>query len=315
LSGAARNLLHAALLALPAIAVGQDYPSFIGSATPTPTPPPIELAESLPLTEFGQVLAGDALSTQTWTLVRARVEPALEAVRVQILLAATDEEMTQAESTVEEALAAVEKLAPAYAPSQQQALRSLANRILRLVSLMLSDSRAGESARVSTSDRLLRRATEEWNQLLARSDAERGLPPEYLVLPPRGWNVGYFELPDFRGRIMGWSIDQLIVEYRSRLLTIEESFHPKRRCEEVSLTGVREMGELARELASRTWEFPHNSREPFRNSALRLDVMAENLHDYLREDNALYAKRQLRTIDRAMRETEAFLTLRQPTAK
>ncbi|MCC5876352.1 MAG: hypothetical protein JJU11_09070, partial [Candidatus Sumerlaeia bacterium] len=180
-------------------------------------------------------------------------------------------------------------------------------RMEQQILFMVEDFTEGEFRRVSSTNRLLNRSMSELHTLLARSDIDRGwVATDYSELPG-GWNPGNFSSPDFARQIRAWNGRTLISEYRNRHSRLAQAHQRRNMRELVWLT--YEMGELARELARRTDEVPTLSREPFRNAALRLDVMAENLRDFITESRRLHSRRQLYAINLAIRDAERYLDL------
>ncbi len=257
-----------------------------------------------------QVLADDLASTVTWTNTRARLDPGVEEVRMLMLASANPEEVEAAAEKFLADLEAILAMAPYQAPGQQTGLMIHRDRIRRQLSLILSDYRVHELKQMQSTDELLRLSMDEFHRLLFHSDLDRGAGASGYRRVPEDWVVGDFTEPSFAEHIAGWSGSQLLAGYADRMELLTEALRRKKLSRNRDPMVAIEMGELARELARRTYEVPVTSQVPFRNTALRLDVLAENLHDYIKADNGPYARRQLRAMSKAADEAQAFLALR-----
>ncbi len=314
------------------------YPSFVTGegeiaeqdeeATPVPTPTPVVTREDkagpalvvpedpLPVEALGAtaladppttlVEEDDRPSTETWHATRARVGPALATLRGMLDGQATGGEVAaQVEGLLAE-YEAVVGMAAVQAPRQAQALHALRNRLERQLLYIADDYARARWRQLRNTEELLARNAAEFDRLLLQSDLDRGDAREGVALLPRGWNPGYFVLPEFAQTIGGWSADRLLDEYETRFEYIEQQLKTR---EAPSRMATLEMGELARRLATQTARVPVNARVPLRNAALRLEVLAEVIDEYLREDNRLYALRQLRETGRAIGDVRAYLEM------
>ena len=257
-----------------------------------------------------QVLADDLASTVTWTNTRARLDPGMEEVRMLMLASANPEEVEAAAEKFLADLEAILAMAPYQAPGQETGLVIYRDRIRRQLTLILSDYRMHESAQLQSTDELLRLSMDEFHRLLFHSDLDRGSGSDGYRRVPDDWKVGDFTEPAFAEHIAGWSGSQLVAGYADRVEILTEALRRKKLSRNRDPIVAIEMGELARELARRTYEVPVTSQVPFRNTALRLDVLAENLYDYIKADNGPYARRQLRVMGKTAGEAQAFLALR-----
>lgn len=311
------------------------YPGFISgnnnAPARTPAPPPAvvpdeamdvadeeeeetvilrDVVRATPLPDFNApiVLAGDLLTTDTWHATRRRLEPGIEEMRMLMLARALSEEVDAQLDEVLYDFRLIVTMADIQAPTQRDSLALYRDRIARQLNLIADDYRFGRWRQIENTDELLRFSVESFLYLLEESDADRGaedLIPQFL---PPNWRVSpAFEDVGFRQLIMGYNGRRLLAEYDARRASVYTALRRNRPYQDLH-TAV-EMGELARELARRIHEVPASSETAFRDSALRLDVLAENLHDYLREENRLYALRQLRHMSKTQDEIATYFTL------
>ena len=303
----------------------EDYPSFVytgdgapAAAVPTATPEPVVADEptSAPVAtppptfvDPPRVLVGDLASTRTWTATRARIEPGFEELRVAFIGGASPDEAAASASRLLTDLDAIVQMAATQAPNQEQSIVWFENRLRRQIRMMISDYMMGDRSRIPTTDRMVRKSLMEFQAVLERSDRERGNPDVGRRSGlPTDWASGEQELRDFAAMIGAWSKEQLADEYRLRAITYYDILKRTRE-EEPALSDAREMSALARELATRDYELPMASRQPYRNCALQLDVLAENLHDHLRNGRRLHARRQTRLILSTFRQLDSYLEL------
>ncbi len=304
----------------------ETYPSFIND-TPPPQPLPSQIEDTsdiqlppeksaepatvedevdpLMMGEFA-TLTADIASTQTWSVSRKRVFDSIEELRISIFTDATPEQIQIEASEVNAYMKILTDAARFQAPAQRSALQFQQGRLSRQLEFLLEDYRRERWDHLSTTDELIRMTMDEVDYLLYRSDLDRGAPiREYL---PRDWNPGTFRDPDFQEMIISWSATRLVQAYKDRIDILDHRV--KNRKLSYNSDYTREMGELARELAIRINEVPVSSQTAFRNSALRLDVMAESLQDFMEEGNRPYSRRHIRFLKDAINETEAYLKLR-----
>lgn len=310
-----------------------QYPRFVGGSAPvaTPTPSPtrtpvpdaaergvqiddevdaftevIELPGEprMPAEIEADVLVADITSTTTWMRVRERMEPHLEQLRILVITSATMEDLVSQTANFSTDLGVLAESAAFQAPRQREAIVYTTSLLQRYLRVLESDYIPADPGRAGTVLPLLGRSMAELEILLAMSDEDRGMDAPGWRLPA-DWDVGGFRAPDFAPTIATMAADQLLAEFRFRNASLQRNLRlPPAQWD---LQSVLEMGELARELANRVQELPASSRTGFRNAALRLDVLAESLHDFMSEGNYLYARRHQRTVEWAARDVENYL--------
>lgn len=273
---------------------------------PTPAPPPPPMVD--PGDRFArrtQVLTHDLATSNTWTATRNHLEGQLEEMRVAILTNAPANEFALLARDFLVDLDVLVEMAPWQAPLQLEGVEYQRDRIEQQVLFLVEDYSAGDTRGVANTNRLISRSMAELHSLLVRSDRDRGWDAIDYTELPGGWNPGDFSLPSFAGQIQSWSGRRLASEYRARFERLQ--FHYRDRTITDHAWMTYEMGEIARELARRSHEVPIVSREPFRNASLKLDVLAENLRDYLEDSRRPHARRQLYSMNLAIRDVERYL--------
>lgn len=277
---------------------------------PPPEPAPAPLPSVDPgdrLARRSQVLMFDLATSNTWTATRHHLEEQLEELRLALVTEAPQEEFAVLARDFLVDLDVLVEMAPWQAPLQLQGIEYQRDRIERQVLHLMSDYTEGDARRIATTNELISRSMADLHSLLVRSDRDRGWDAVDYTELPGGWDPGDFISPTFAGHIQAWSGQRLASEYRDRFRRLQIHYRNRTINDQVWMT--YEMGEIARELARRSYEVPIVAREPFRNACLKLDVLAENLRDYLEDTRRLHARRQLYSMNLAIRDVERYLEL------
>lgn len=274
-------------------------------ATPTPAEAPAEPAEEAArlvterLDRRPQVLAADLSSTTTWLETCARLPKRLEDLRLALLVEASDPEVAAAQDALMIDAERLVEMSATFAPTVVDGARWYAERLARQTELMIRDYRAEDARRALNTDAMADRTVAQLLALLARGSAPAATTgPAASLLA--GWDPGEFRVPGLAARLKGYSRAELFDEYEQRLEAIARGVVGQRVLLYRSL--AVEMGEVARELATRADDLDPLSQRPFVNAALRLDVMAENLHDNLDDRTRAHARRQIAAITEALRD-------------
>ncbi|MEO8376338.1 MAG: hypothetical protein ABI579_01595 [Candidatus Sumerlaeota bacterium] len=287
-----------------------SYPAFITDLTITPQPAPRANDEetTAPITRGPELLVDDVESTTTWINTRARLQPALEELRLTMLSSAADSEISAATEKLSQDLSRVAIMAPGQAPLHSDEVASILNRIDKQVEFILNDYSARDFKRLQSSQDLLQRSVDDLEQVLRESDEDRGKPGSAPVAIPNDWNADGFSSEAFADGIRTMRARETLSAYSERIDTLASKLHSRRLSSNRDVEVAVEMGELARHLALRANEVPVTSQVPFRNAALRLDVLSESLGEYIRDDKSAYTKRQLRYARDCVQRCEGFLS-------
>lgn len=273
----------------------EEEPTPEAEIAPTPRPPV-------------QVLVDDVASTTTWSATRTRIDKGLEDLRLAMLTRSPSGDVAAIFETIKGDFARMALMAPVQAPQQEQGLDFYRERIERQLSLMVRDYTDDRLDRLQNIDSMLRESMENYRELLFRSDLDRGARVERLDVLPPNWNHRPVRNRQFETEIVGWDAQRLLDEYRGRAADLEYALRRDRDVNYSVLT--EEMGALAREAARRGYEVPIASQAAFRNASLRLDVLSQNVVDYLREGNEPHARRQLILCRRAADHVQDYLDLK-----
>jgi len=186
------------------------------------------------------------------------------------------------------------------------------NRIDKQVEFVVDDYDARDFPRLQRSQELLQRSLEELEQTLRLSDEDRGRPYRAPADIPDDWNAGGFSSEDFAYQIRNMRARELLAAYQERVEMLSARQRNRRLSPSRDWETAVEMGEIARHLALRSSEVPIASQVPFRNAALRLDVLSESLGEYIRDGKDAYAKRHLRHARESLRTCLSYLAVREP---
>ncbi|MCC6546949.1 hypothetical protein IT570_07250 [Candidatus Sumerlaeota bacterium] len=288
------------------------YPSFVTRNEATnPVSRPTDETTTGTVTFTPEVLVDDVQSTTTWMSTRARLQPGLEELRLAMLSTASPTEISDSAQKLYDDISRIEIMAPAQAPVQQGRIGELITRIDKQVEFVVDDYTAGDFKRLQSSQDLLQRSLNDLEQVLRESDLDRGRPFRPPAALPVDWNAGAFASPGFADDIRNMRARELLVAYGDRIESIASGLKHNRQAPERDLEIAVEMGELARHLAERSNEVPVASQVPFRDAALRLDVISECLFEYIRDGRNTYTRRQLRHARETLNRCQAYLAGKQ----
>ena len=290
------------------------YPSFVtGNSAPEPSPRATDGETTASLeARAPEVLVDDVQSTTTWMSARSRLQPALEELRVMMISSATPAEISEVTQKLSNDLERIGLMASAQAPLRAEEIARSLNRIDKQVEFVVDDYDARDFPRLQRSQELLQRSLEELEQTLRLSDEDRGRPYRAPADIPGDWNAGGFSSEDFAYQIRNMRARELLAAYQERVEMLSARQRNRRLSPSRDWETAGEMGEIARHLALRSSEVPIASQVPFRNAALRLDVLSESLGEYIRDGKDAYAKRHLRYARESLRTCLSYLAVREP---
>ncbi len=301
------------------------YPDFIISADIVEDEPDAAEAEELEPTaplvfdadeEDTLILEDDPelVEIPTLTGLGENLSAALEDLRMAILAGMDVEDVEQYRAAALAYLDALVDLVESEAPAHTPAMEHYRTHLDRLTGNLLQDYAEEDGRQLENTDRMIHQEFAALEQLLLRADEQIREDVYTPRLIPEDWvrpEVAE-ELQQFATRIGAWPAQRLTGEYRERLRMLDRSLAGQRRTFDDSLTGIAdELYLIGAELSRREYEIHRVSRQSFVNSALRLEVLAEGLRDYLEEENLLYARRHVRIMGRALEQTQGFISLSQ----
>ena len=271
----------------------RDYPGFVAIDD---TPTSVSITAPVP-----QLLTSDDLTTTTWLAVRARIPNVFRLL---------NEERNPARfSLLANELAAdlvrLEILAVSQAPDsaaivEQETTRARSQLTVAIGAVL--DRRAAPTATLELLGETL--------TLLERDIARAELPESTAPNSALNWTSPPGLTNDrFARDIAEWNGARLQREMRVRAALLQRVLAgPRDQWPEKS--EVIELAELARALADRPEEVPYASRVTFRQAALRIEVVAQNLSDFVKDRNRAQARRQVRVLRECLHDTQLFLELR-----
>ncbi len=257
--------------------------------------PEIELVEIPSIADLGESLAS-----------------AIEEIRMAILAGLPEQDVEEQRGEVLALLGTMVDVMEEEAPNHASTMEHYQTHLGRLTANLVEDYAAGDERQLENTDRLIHQEFAGLEQLLLLVD-EQAREDVYMPrLIPEDWvrpEVGE-ELEEFSRRVRAWRAERLTGEYRDRLRLLDRTLAAQRRTFDDSLVEVAgELYLIGVELSRRDYEVHRLSRQSYVNSALRLELLAEGLRDYLEEENVLYARRHVRIMGRALEQTEGYLAL------
>ncbi len=211
--------------------------------------------------------------------------------------------------SLESNLEAFADLAASLAPGEARELASLTKRANLLLENLKRDYAQGTDLEVTATVRMVEQTLGRVEELAARSDRRLGrsaIPG--FVQPPQDWQSSDFEEPSVRLGLVLLNAEQLIDGIETRREELRDS--TRRRLRDEDSRVARELGEMARALVERQGELPAASRRGFVSTALRLEVIAENLSDLHAEGDRLRFRRQLIELQEAIDRVRSYIAIR-----
>ncbi|MBX3729443.1 MAG: hypothetical protein KF858_09685 [Candidatus Sumerlaeia bacterium] len=256
-----------------------------------------------------QVLVADEATSTAWTAVRFQL-----ASRVSTLRAVTRTDdvprLHETIGTLREDLTLFAGIAEIMTPREDWGtMRTALGRTNRLIANLERDMVDGSQQELVTTLRFLEESLLRLEELALLADiANRGgAGPHAMALPP-DWGPLRHGDEAFRTGLVLLNARDLAVELERRRAWLRQESMNRLHVE--APTVAREMAELARALVGRQGEMPDLMRPGFRNAAMRLEVIAENLHDFHREGDRTRFRRQLTALDESLAAVTEYLAQR-----
>lgn len=256
-----------------------------------------------------QVLVADEATSSAWTAVRFQI-----ASRVTTLRAVTrDDDVARLHATIgtlREDLALFARIAEVMTPREDWGtMRTALGRAGRLIDNLERDMVAGSRQELVTTLRFLEESLVRLEELALLADiANRGGTGAHSMALPADWGPLRHGDEAFRTGLVLLNARDLVVELERRRAWLRQESMNRLHIEAPVV--AREMAELARALVGRQGEVPDLMRPGFRHAAMRLEVVAENLHDFHREGDRTRFRRQLAALDESLAAVTEYLALR-----
>ncbi|MDK2972050.1 MAG: hypothetical protein PWP23_1805 [Candidatus Sumerlaeota bacterium] len=256
-----------------------------------------------------EVLVGDEPTSTAWTMIRFRLQTHTADLRSAI----RTDEYEAFRTTIDrlrEDLALYGRIAGAIAPDDEwQEIKAALTRTERLLDNFERDVSVGTLMELSTSARLLEETLLRIEELSVLTDIHNtGLPdPRTMALPPDWGELRYGD-ESMRGTLTLMNAREIASETRRRWRWLREENRGSLKPD----AGVvaRELGELGRALVLRQGELPDLMRPGYRNAALQVEVVAENLADYHRAGDRHRFRQQVELLGEALGRVQEYLDMR-----
>lgn len=243
----------------------------------------------------------DTASTRTLALELAQVSARLEALRGLADQPYYDTNPEESSDQFRTAFLRACGQVAVLRPQARETMESLGARAATLLRYFEQDYAGGSRAAVGNTMRHLGEATAALTAeaALAAGAAEGRADSS---APRDDWIPPGFEDPTFRATLRGRSVRAVLGELPvlrgalGRAVTRDEVF-----------TACIRISEVGRELSSRADSLSPSSRRPFRNTALRADVIGESIYLYSIRNDAERRERQERLLREVEGELAAFL--------
>lgn len=260
------------------------------------------------------LLVDDVPTTSGWQGSRAQLNTTFESLRSSLRqesIATTMEALEEMDEAVEEFAVYARALVHPHA----RELDSLLARMDALRENFVNDLDLGTDVQLVTTMRLMEETLARMEELALISDLAAGrIMQQPLAGLPPDWNDSKFANEAMRLGLSLRNARELMDELkRSREELRRSARRGRLRPEDV--VRFEEMTEMARALVLRQGEFPELMRPGFRNAALQIELVVENLGDYHSERNLPAFRRHLIELDRSFKRAEAFLELRDRLAR
>lgn len=267
------------------------------------------LASLTPAQRDPEVLVADEATSTAWTIVRFRLQTHTAGLRNAVRTNQYEAFRTTIDGLRED-LSLHGRIAAAVAPDNEwEDLRTTLERAGRLLENFERDASVGSPQELMHSARLLEETLVRIEDLSMQVDLRnRGLPDARSMALPPDW--GELRHPDesLRGTLVLMNAREITAETRRRWGWLNEQARTSLKPEAGIVS--REISELGRALVLRQGELPDLMRPGFRNAALQVEVIGENLADYHEARDRHRFRQQTGQLDAALARLEEYLAMR-----
>ncbi|MCB2154592.1 hypothetical protein KQI84_06870 [bacterium] len=254
------------------------------------------------------VLPGDEATTQTWHAVRMGLTAEVSPLRSLVRQGQREAELAEAVDAIERDLDLFQRHAEALAIEESAAIKEVRDKVDKLLDNLVYDYANGYGSQFPTTLRLLEESMARLEDLAKRSDiriGRRGLG-RYASMPD-DWQAPKYPEPIIQPQIAMMTGNEICRTIRERADIMRRE--PKDSLENEGAVAGREIGELARALILRQGDVPPISRRGFRNTALQMDVISENMVEFAQKNDWPNYRRQIIVLDEALERAFLYLEM------
>lgn len=257
--------------------VQEDDPGIGGLLSEGPEPDPEAEAEA----ERAERLVLAIQSTAPYREVRSRLQELPARLRLLLHEPGGEDFVIALLEQYDADMEAFRSLSASLALAEFPEIEEQAARLDSLLDVLARDYAARDERRYPTSLRLIEQSLARLEELAASAE-NRAVPQARATIhdAPGDWGEGRFGDPSLRGALAVQQGAELIDRGRALVRRVSTLGDPALRTE--GEPAARELGEIARALVRRQAELEPSARPAFRNAALRLEVLAENMADFSR---------------------------------
>ncbi len=260
-----------------------------------------------------EVLIGREPTEAAWRGVRNRMQTRFNALREGVRLPYDAWNFTTAIEDWKSDIDLYAEFAVALATDDHEEIEREIEVIDLLTHYLALDYSSGNPIRIESTLRQIDSRLQNMESMSARADARAGRSDRwgYTLFPP-DWGEPRVRDKMFGDGLVFYSAAELLEMARDRQYTLSRT--QQDRLELDSEVLAKETLEIARALATRHAELPELSRAGFRNVAMRMEVVAENIIDFGRKRDRIGINRQVFLLGESVRDMQRFLDLREAPA-
>lgn len=263
--------------------------------------------------ESPRVLGVDRPTTTSWQATRLMLPSHVVELRRMVREGGDSETLEQVLERLQESLDEYDMNARALAVEEYDQITDARRRAEFLMTNLAQDFDIGSDIELLTTLRLLETSVNELEELAAQSDRRHGRQgAQEGGVFPADWGPPRHGSAVTRSGVALMTAEDLAATISLRREQLWQSSRTGLNLQDDPL--IREIGEMARALAMRQGEFPPLMRQGVRNAALRTEVIADNLIDYLRAGDRANYRRQLALMRDSLRTVEGYLKVRDELA-
>jgi hypothetical protein len=255
-----------------------------------------------------EVLIGREPTEAAWRGVRNRMQTRFNALREGVRLPYDAWDFSTAVEEWKGDVDQYAEFAVALAADEYEDIESEIEVIDLLTHYLTLDYASGNPIRIESTLRQIDLRLQNLELMSARADVRAGRSDRwgYTLFPP-DWGEPRVRDKMFGDGLVFYSAAELLEMARDRQYMLSRLEQDRLDMDSEDL--AKETMEIARALATRQAELPDLSRAGFRNVAMRMEVVAENIIDFSRKRDRIGINRQVLLLGESVRDMQRFLDL------